>query len=204
MKNFASNETTARKWVLNRPFQAQFAEAMIELSGLSRTATSSKKCLRPSEIQKSEEMVRKIVTTLTTQFLNPFQDDLESDKLYNLVSGRPVRDAICSSLTTLELLLLLLILLSYHIISYHIISYHIISYHIISYHISYHIISYIISYHIIYHISYIIYRISYIIYHISYIISYHIISYHIISYHIISYHIISYHIISYHIIYIIC
>ena len=36
------------------------------------------------------------------QFLNPFHQDIEKSNLYNLVSGRPVDDAICDSLLGLE------------------------------------------------------------------------------------------------------
>ena len=34
--------------------------------------------------------------------LNPFHQDIEKSNLYNLVSGRPVDDAICDSLLGLE------------------------------------------------------------------------------------------------------
>ena len=53
-------------------------------------------------MQKSDKMVQNIVYTLKNQFMNPFREDLDSDKLYNLVSGRPVSDTISSCLTSLE------------------------------------------------------------------------------------------------------
>jgi hypothetical protein len=71
---------------VNRPFQARFAESLIEISGLSKTSSHSRKCLRPSEISKSEKMVENIVNALKTQFLNPFQEDIDKSKLFNLVS----------------------------------------------------------------------------------------------------------------------
>ena len=83
---------------MNRPFQARFAETLMEISGLSKTTSSSRKCLRPSEILKSEKMVKNILDALQIQFLNPFHQDLEKSNLYNLVSGRPMDDAICDSL----------------------------------------------------------------------------------------------------------
>ena len=100
---FSTNEAAvATKWVMNRPFQARFAETLMEISGLSKTTSSSRKCLRPSEILKSEKMVKNILDALQIQFLNPFHQDIEKSNLYSLVSGRPVDDAICDSLLGLE------------------------------------------------------------------------------------------------------
>ncbi len=99
---FATKETTVAKWAMNRPFQARFAETLIEISGLSNTTSCPRKCLRPSEIIKSNKMVENIITVLTTQFMNPFQQDIDKSKLYNLVSGCPVQDEICESLLSLE------------------------------------------------------------------------------------------------------
>lgn len=99
---FAAKESTVKKWVLNRPFQAKFVEALDEISGTSKTMANPRKCLRPSEIIKSNEMVENIMTSLTMQFLNPFRDDLDKEKLYNLVSGAPVENEISESLLSLE------------------------------------------------------------------------------------------------------
>ena len=56
ISQFAAKESTVAKWVLNRPFQARFAESLIEISGLSITSSNTRKCLRPSETLKSEKM----------------------------------------------------------------------------------------------------------------------------------------------------
>lgn len=58
VSQFTAKERTVAKWVMNRPFQACFAESLIEISGLSTTSSNSRKCLRPSEILKSENMVK--------------------------------------------------------------------------------------------------------------------------------------------------
>ena len=102
IRQFSTNEAAVAKWVMNSPFQARFAETLMEISGLSKTTSSSRKCLRPSEILKSEKMVKNILDALQIQFLNPFHQDIEKSNLYNLVSGRPVDDAICDSLLGLE------------------------------------------------------------------------------------------------------
>ena len=102
IRQFSTNEAAVAKWVMNRPFQARFAETLMEISGLSKTTSSSRKCLSPSEILKSEKMVKNILGALQIQFLNPFHQNIEKSNLYNLVSGRPVDDAICDSLLGIE------------------------------------------------------------------------------------------------------
>ena len=74
----------------------------MEIAGLTTTSANSKKCLRPSEILKSNKMVDNIVCALETQFINPFHPDLEHDRLYNLVSGCPVPDSVSESLLQCE------------------------------------------------------------------------------------------------------
>ena len=102
ISQLTAKESTVAKWVLNRPFQARFAESLIEISGLSTTSSNSRKCLHPSEILKSEKMVDNIINALKTQFLNPFQEDIDKSKLFNLVSGCPVDDEISESLLSLQ------------------------------------------------------------------------------------------------------
>ena len=43
-----------------------------------------------------------MINTIQQQFLNLFSPDLHKDKLYNIVSGSPVKDSICESLIILE------------------------------------------------------------------------------------------------------
>ena len=51
---------------------------------------------------KSNKIVENIINALTTQFLNPFDADLDKSELYNLVSGCPVADEVSDSLLNLE------------------------------------------------------------------------------------------------------
>ena len=44
IRQFSTNEAAVAKWVMNRPFQARFAETLMEISGFSKTASSSRKC----------------------------------------------------------------------------------------------------------------------------------------------------------------
>ena len=82
---------------MNRPYQTKFAETLFDISGL-RSSQSTRKCLRPSEIVKSNRIVEHLKTTLKNQFIDLFDADLEEDKLYNLVSGYPVSDEVNESL----------------------------------------------------------------------------------------------------------
>ena len=47
-------------------------------------------------------MVDNIINALKTQFLNPFKEDIDKSKLFNLVSGCPVDDEISESLLSLQ------------------------------------------------------------------------------------------------------
>ena len=87
---------------MSRPFAAQFVNGLRNDTGLDKTTNNPRKCLREVEIKKSEERVQKIEYILENQFINPFSTDLERDELYNLASGKPVRDDIADSLLTLE------------------------------------------------------------------------------------------------------
>ena len=102
IKNFATQTNTYEKWVLSQPFAAQSVNGLRNDIGLDKTTNNPRKCLGEVEINKSEERVQKITYILENQFINPFSTNLERDKLYNLASGKPVRDEIADSLLTLE------------------------------------------------------------------------------------------------------
>ena len=82
------------KWVRNRSQQTEFVEGLKEIAGVEKTTQNLRKCLRPSEIIKSDSIVEKISKTMMEQFTRPFQPSFEKEKLYNLVSGRPVSENI--------------------------------------------------------------------------------------------------------------
>ena len=66
---FSVKQETATKWVLTRTFQTRFLEALFQLGRKSTTMSDPRKCLRYSEIRRSNEMGRKV---MVTQFINPF------------------------------------------------------------------------------------------------------------------------------------
>ena len=47
-------------------------------------------------------MVNAVVETLRAHFINPFSEELDSDKLYNIVSGAPTSEIICEVLIELQ------------------------------------------------------------------------------------------------------
>lgn len=47
----------------------------------------TRKCLWPLQISKSEIAVQKIVQVLQNTFVDPFNNELEKNKLYNLASA---------------------------------------------------------------------------------------------------------------------
>ena len=57
---------------------------------------SSRKCLRKSEISKSEKRMTNIKKVLTDTFINPFSDDLD------IISGSPVDEEVSRCLLTIE------------------------------------------------------------------------------------------------------
>lgn len=99
---FQTRKGSVLKWILNRPFQTAFVDALKEAAGLEKTSSNPRKCLRPSEIIKSEKIVSNLTTILTDQFLSPFDDTLRKDCLYNLVSGRPVSNEVADSLLNIS------------------------------------------------------------------------------------------------------
>ena len=99
---FAAKEDTVAKWVMNRPYQAKFVESLFEMTGIAPTMSNLRKCLRPSEVLKSNRMVENMITTLNAHFINPFSLDLNRNELYNLVSGYPVQEIVSSCLLGLQ------------------------------------------------------------------------------------------------------
>ena len=69
------------------------------MSNLDKMSNNPRKCLRPSQIIKSNKIVVSIIECMETQFTQPFDEDFEENKLYNLVSGTAVTDDISDSIS---------------------------------------------------------------------------------------------------------
>ena len=92
IKQFANNQTTYNKWVLNRPHLAKFKDGLLQMTGLTQ------KTCRPSEIIKSEQRMAAVLVSLEEEFLNPFASNMDSQRLYNLSSGAPVEQGVADSM----------------------------------------------------------------------------------------------------------
>ena len=69
---FAVQPETVAKWVLSRPFQTKLSESLFDICGKSRTMSNPRKCLRVSEIKRSNTMVEKVINVISDHLINPF------------------------------------------------------------------------------------------------------------------------------------
>ena len=67
------------------------------MTGLGDT-NSQRKCSRPSEISESEKRVLKLKDVLLNTFINPFDQELDPEKLFNIASGCPTSEETASCL----------------------------------------------------------------------------------------------------------
>ena len=77
-------------------------DSLLSLAEIDKTASNPRKCLRATEIKKSEERVMKVVEALKEDFINPFDSALDRQKLFNLVSGRPLPAEVAELLISAE------------------------------------------------------------------------------------------------------
>ena len=71
---------------------------MPELTGLEKATANSRKCLRGREVLNVNDQINKVMYVLTTTFVNPFDENLDKDKLHNFVSGSPVNEDVAHNL----------------------------------------------------------------------------------------------------------
>ena len=61
------------------------------------------KAFRPHQIRKSENWTATLAEVISQDFLNPFDCNLDSTKLYNLSSGVPVDETSCLGILSIKL-----------------------------------------------------------------------------------------------------
>ena len=98
LTDFQTKPATVRKWVLCRPYQAKFTEALNTVANIDKTSDNVRRYHRPSQILKSNKIVLSIISSMKTQFTDPFCKEFDQQKLNNLVSGQPIADIIADSL----------------------------------------------------------------------------------------------------------
>jgi len=102
IKNFTHQETAYRKWVLNRPFTSAMVSSLLELTKLDDTSHNPRKCIRPHEIQKSDDHVKKTMQVIKSDFINPFSLEIDPNKLFNIVSGKSLPDDVAAHLLSTQ------------------------------------------------------------------------------------------------------
>ena len=76
---------------LNHSEQARNTTELLSLACM-KSSFDMYKPLRPSQILRSEEMVKNIVSVLSNEYINPFGSDLDKDQFFNLSSCAPFND----------------------------------------------------------------------------------------------------------------
>ena len=89
--NFANNEKSVLKWCLNRPEQWKNTYLLKDMASV-RSNDSPYTAIRPSRILHSEKLVTSVTEVLQQYYLNPFSRLLDTQQLYNISSGVPVKD----------------------------------------------------------------------------------------------------------------
>ena len=91
---------TVAKWVLSRPYQTKLLESISDICGKSRAMSNPRKCLRVSEIKRSNTVVEKVINVISDHLINPF--DLVQENLFSLISGVLVNEDIAVSLLSIK------------------------------------------------------------------------------------------------------
>ena len=87
IKNFATQDSTYEKWVLSRPGQAEYVAALKQVTGMDKSSQNLRKCLRSAETNKYKIYVQTVKDILIEEFINPFSNEMDKTKLYNITSG---------------------------------------------------------------------------------------------------------------------
>ena len=101
IKDFTTQDGTYEKWILSRPFQANYVDKLLEIVGMNGR-DNIRKCLRKSEITKSEKRILELKSVFSEVFTNPFSDKLQPDKLYNVASGCPTSNDVTQCLLSVR------------------------------------------------------------------------------------------------------
>ena len=101
IRAFASDNAAVLMWCLNRCEQAYNTKALLDKCGLNISTEMYKPC-RPSQILFSESLVSNIIKTVTEEYINPFDVNIDVTKLFNVSSGVPVSDDLADEILQVE------------------------------------------------------------------------------------------------------
>ena len=81
--------------------QAMNTKALMELADV-KSSEEGYKSNRSSQILKSEKLVEAIMSVMTEEYMNPFDESLENNCLYNLSSGIQLNSEIASEISQIK------------------------------------------------------------------------------------------------------
>ena len=94
---FACDPASVSKWTLNRSAAAEITNKLKEFSGV-RDSDDVYKPSRPTQIVKSNTITSNAINVVTNEYSNPFDQELDPGKLYNLSSSIPVIDTVADEI----------------------------------------------------------------------------------------------------------
>ncbi|GBP70315.1 hypothetical protein EVAR_52334_1 [Eumeta japonica] len=81
-----TNSVAARqRWAINHSARARLISHVLKTAGIAKNQDITSE-LKSSRIRKSHQQVEKFTRTLQ-QYMNPFDNSLDADKLYNITTG---------------------------------------------------------------------------------------------------------------------
>ena len=96
-----SNEKSVFKWCLNRSEHASNERALLDLRVVGVYNDQYKLC-RPSQIILSENLVGSAMNVLINEFLNPFDESVDPNYLFNLNSREPVPNDLATNILNIH------------------------------------------------------------------------------------------------------
>ena len=100
IRGFASDESSVKKWTMNRSEQATNTGELLEMCDIDISSEMYRPS-RPSQILHSETRVADITRVLREEYVNPLDINLDKTALFNLSSGVAVPDEIAEVLLSL-------------------------------------------------------------------------------------------------------
>ncbi|XP_041981090.1 uncharacterized protein LOC121736526 [Aricia agestis] len=96
-----TNSVAARqRWAINHSARARIISHVLKTAGLAKNQDITSE-LKSSRIRKSHQQVEKFTRTLQ-QYMNPFDNSLDADKLYNITTGEAAAQNITDFLLNVE------------------------------------------------------------------------------------------------------
>ena len=100
---FSNSKEAVVKWVLNRPFQCKYVEALKDITNSSNAVYTLSKCNQLKDITKSNDNILQIRNIIVSNFISPSDTDLRcAPNLFNNLSGTPAPEIVQDCLLSVE------------------------------------------------------------------------------------------------------